>query len=72
MEKLFYKGGKVEIAMRGTEITEPKDVNDLAMGMKKLPNQYVDAQQFYEKLEKIFQIKKLFYRTFIRWQFKHN
>lgn len=51
----FYKDGKVVIAMRGTEKEDPKDVaNDLAMAMKKLPNQYVDAQKFYEKVRKDF------------------
>lgn len=51
----FYKDGKVVIAMRGTEKEDPKDIaNDLAMAMKKLPNQYVDAQKFYEKVRKDF------------------
>lgn len=51
----FYKDGKVVIAMRGTEIKEAKDViNDLTMVMKKLPNQYADAQKFYEKVRKDF------------------
>lgn len=51
----FYKDGKVVIAIRGTEKEDPKDVaNDLAMGIKKLPNQYADAQKFYEKVRKDF------------------
>ena len=51
----FYKDGKVVIAMRGTEKEDKKDwQNDINMGMKKLPNQYVDAQKFYEKVKKDF------------------
>ena len=51
----FYKNGKVVIAMRGTEKEDKKDwQNDISMGMKKLPNQYVDAQKFYEKVKKDF------------------
>ncbi len=51
----FYKGGKVVIAMRGTEKEDKKDwENDIDMAMKKLPNQYADAQNFYEKIKKDF------------------
>lgn len=51
----FYKDGKVVIAMRGTEKEDKKDwQNDINMGVKKLPNQYVDAQKFYEKVKKDF------------------
>ncbi len=51
----FYKDGKVVIAMRGTEKEDKKDwQNDINMGMKKIPNQYVDAQKFYEKVKKDF------------------
>ena len=51
----FYKNGKIVIAMRGTEKEDKKDwQNDINMGMKKLPNQYVDAQKFYEKVKKDF------------------
>ena len=52
----FYKKGKVVIAIRGTD----EVVNDLIkedighLAMKKLPNQYVDAQKFYEKVKKDF------------------
>ena len=52
----FCKNGKVVIAMRGTD----EVVNDLIkedighLAMKKLPNQYVDAQKFYEKVRKEF------------------
>ena len=52
----FYKDGKVVIAMRGTD----EFVNDFVkedighLAMKKLPNQYVDAQKFYEKVRKDF------------------
>ena len=54
--KAFYKDGKVVIAMRGTD----EFVNDLIkedighLAIKKLPNQYVDAQKFYEKVKKDF------------------
>ena len=51
----FYKNGKVVMAMRGTEKEDKKDwQNDINMGIKKLPNQYVDAQKFYEKVKKDF------------------
>lgn len=51
----FYKNGKVVIAMRGTEKEDKKDwQNDISMGMKKIPNQYADAQKFYEKVKKDF------------------
>ena len=52
----FYKNGKVVIAMRGTD----EVVNDLIkedighLAMKKIPNQYADAQKFYEKVKKDF------------------
>lgn len=52
----FYKDGKVVIAMRGTD----EFVNDFVkedighLAIKKLPNQYVDAQKFYEKVRKDF------------------
>lgn len=52
----FYKDGKVVIAMRGTD----EFVNDFVkedighLAMKKLPNQYADAQKFYEKVKKDF------------------
>ena len=52
----FYKNGKVVIAMRGTD----EVVNDLIkedighLAMKKIPNQYADAQKFYEKVKKNF------------------
>lgn len=51
----FYKNGKIVIAMRGTEKEDKKDwQNDMDIGMKRLPNQYVDAQKFYEKVKKEF------------------
>ena len=56
----FYKNGKVVIAMRGTEKEDKKDwQNDIDMGIKKLPNQYVDAQKFYEKVKKEFPNQKI-------------
>ena len=49
----FYKNGKVVIAMRGTD--DKGDLaNDINMAKKKLPNQYADAQKFYEKVKKDF------------------
>ena len=51
----FYKNGKVVIAIRGTEKEDKKDWNnDIKLGMKNLPNQYADAQKFYEKVRKDF------------------
>lgn len=44
------------IAMRGTELNDIGDMSDdgnMYFG-KKLPNQYVDAQKFYEKVRKDF------------------
>ena len=58
----FYKDGKVVIAMRGTEKEDKKDwQNDINMGMKKLPNQYVDAQKFYEKVKKDFSDQEIIF-----------
>lgn len=49
----FYKNRKVVIAMRGTD--DKGDLaNDINMAKKKLPNQYADAQKFYEKVKKDF------------------
>lgn len=52
----FYKNGKVVIAMRGTdEVVKDLIKEDIGhLAMKKLPNQYVDAQKFYEKVKKDF------------------
>ena len=52
----FYKNGKIVIAMRGTdEIVSDFIQEDIGhLGMKKLPNQYADAQKFYEKVRKDF------------------
>ena len=49
----FYKDGKVVIAMRGTNDKDDL-ANDVDMAKKKLPNQYADAQKFYEKVKKDF------------------
>ena len=52
----FYKNGKVVIAMRGTELNDVGDIladGNMYIG-KNLPNQYVDAQKFYEKVRKDF------------------
>ena len=59
----FYKNGQVVIAMRGTD----EAVNDLIkedighLAMKKLPNQYTDAQKFYEKVRKDFPNYKIIF-----------
>lgn len=52
----FYKNGKVVIAMRGTdEVVKDLIKEDIGhLAMKQLPNQYVDAQKFYEKVKKDF------------------
>jgi len=49
----FYKDGKVVIVMRGTNDKDDL-ANDVDMAKKKLPNQYADAQKFYEKVKKDF------------------
>ncbi len=49
----FYKDGKVVIAMCGTNDKDDL-ANDVDMAKKKLPNQYADAQKFYEKVKKDF------------------
>ena len=59
----FYKEGKIVIAMRGTELRDKNDIsNDIKMSLcKKLPNQYVDAQKFYEKVKKDFPNKEIIF-----------
>lgn len=54
----FYKNGKIVIAMRGTDDKDDL-VNDIDMAMKKLPNQYVAAQKFYEKIRKDFPTQEI-------------
>lgn len=49
----FYKDGEVVIAMRGTNDKDDL-ANNIDMAKKKLPNQYADAQKFYEKVKKDF------------------
>ena len=49
----FYKDGEVVIAMRGTNDKDDL-ANNVDMAKKKLPNQYADAQKFYEKVKKDF------------------
>ena len=63
----FYKDGKVVIAMRGTD----EFVNDFVkedighLAMKKLPNQYADAQKFYEKVGKDFPNQEIIFKKSI-------
>lgn len=59
----FYKNGKVVIAMRGTdEIVNDLLIEDIGhLAMKKLPNQYTDAQKFYEKVKKEFPNQKIIF-----------
>ena len=59
----FYKNGKVVIAIRGTD----EILNDLVkedighLAIKKLPSQYVDAQDFYEEIKKDFPNKEIIF-----------
>ena len=56
----FYKSGKIAISIRGTELNDSKDIkNDLKMSIKVLPNQYIDAQNFYEEIKKDFPNKEI-------------
>ena len=56
--KAFFKNGTIVIAMRGTD-DENDLANDIDMVKKKLPNQYADAQKFYEKIKKDFPGQKI-------------
>lgn len=57
----FYKNGTIVISIRGTEISDIKDIsNDKNMSLSKtLPAQYFDAQKFYEKIKKDFPDKRI-------------
>ena len=50
----FYKNGKIVISFRGTENSFQDTFSDAQMGFNQLPNQYVDAQNFYKKVKKDF------------------
>lgn len=56
----FYKNNNVVIAIRGTDIesgfsVSRKDImNDLSMGLEKIPSQYSDAEKFYSEMKKKF------------------
>ena len=57
----FYKNGKVVISIRGTD-DKLKDLlfeDVLRLGLKRIPNQYVDAQKFYEEIKKDFPNKEI-------------
>lgn len=57
----FYKNGTIVISIRGTD----EKFNDLIkedigrLGIKKLPNQYSDAQKFYEIIKRDFPNQKI-------------
>ncbi len=57
----FYKNGKIAISFRGTENSFQDIINDAQMGFNQLPNQYVDAQNFYEKVKKDFPYQKIIF-----------
>ena len=56
----FYKNGKIVISFRGTD-KNVDYLNDAQMGFNHLPNQYVDAQNFYEKVKKDFPNQKIIF-----------
>ena len=57
----FYKNGKIVISFRGTENSFQDTFSDAQMGFNQLPNQYVDAQNFYEKVKKDFPNQKIIF-----------
>ncbi len=52
----FYRDGNIVIAIRGTDEIWNDFVKEdvLRLGLKRIPSQYVDAQKFYNKVEKDF------------------
>jgi hypothetical protein len=56
----FYKKGAVVISFRGTDDYKDLFENDfLQMGRNKLPNQYVDAINYYNEIQKTFPSSKI-------------
>ena len=56
----FYKKGAVVISFRGTDDYKDLFENDfLQMGRNKLPNQYVDAINYYNEIQKTFPRSKI-------------
>ena len=55
----FYKDEMVVISFRGTEKDKGDIENDIRMGTKFLPSQYVDAHNFYLQVKSIFPNKKI-------------
>lgn len=56
----FYKKGTVVISFRGTDDYKDLFENDfLQMGRNKLPNQYVDAINYYNEIQKTFPSSKI-------------
>lgn len=56
----FYKNKTIVISFRGTEIIDYKDIiNDTQMAFNNLPDQYIDAQEFYKKIKLNFPNQKI-------------
>ena len=57
----FFKNGKIAISIRGTD----EKYNDLLkedilhLGLKRIPSQYVDTQDFYKEIKKDFPNKEI-------------
>ena len=56
----FFKNGEIVISFRGTD-KDMDYLSDAQMGFNQLPNQYVDAQNFYEKVRKDFPNQKIIF-----------
>jgi len=62
--KAFFKNGKIAIAIQGSDFENGgKDWtdNNIKMFEKHLPNQYIDAQDFYEEIKKDFPQKEIIF-----------
>lgn len=58
--RAYYKNGIIAISLRGTELNDIGDLNnDASMGVNNLPNQFIDAQKFYEKIKSKFPKQKI-------------
>ncbi len=60
----FYKNGKVVIAIKGSDFENKGNdwtKNNYNMYIKKLPNQYIDAQDFYEEIKKDFPNREILF-----------
>ena len=56
----FFKNGEIVISFRGTD-KDMDYLSDAQMGFNQLPNQYVDAQNFYKKVKKDFPHQKIIF-----------